>query len=108
MSEADMSKVDVGNAVVEVLRKQKPDEIREWLHNPKESMIPVVAKHYKLIRMVLRTNKKAREMLKSLDYEQVKKNVCEIYPELEQDFEDEKVKVKVEAEIKTIKSMLGV
>jgi hypothetical protein len=38
----------------------------------------------------------------------VKKNVCEVYPELEDDFNDPKVRIKVETEIQTIKRMLGV
>jgi hypothetical protein len=95
------------NFLIEQLRKQSPDGIRAWLKSD-ESMIPVVSKHYKMIRMVLKMNPKLRKRLEELNFDMVKKNVCEVYPELEDDFNDQKVRIKVETEIQTIKRMLGV
>lgn len=96
---------EVEDFLVKELKKQDPEGIRKWLHG-EESMVDLVIKHRKMLRMLLKLNKGLRERLERLNYDEVVKNVVEVYPELEQEFKDEKVRAKIESEIVMIKKLL--
>lgn len=95
----------VENALLEQLRKQSPDAIRDWI-NGKGSMVDVAIKHRLLLRTILKMNRQLREKLEALDYEIVVKNICEVYPELEKELRTEKAKARIESEIIAIKKVL--
>jgi len=89
------------------LKKRSPEEVKAWLLGD-ESLVPLAVRYRFFIKGILAGSKELRERLKNLTYEEVKEEVCKVYPELVEVFNLDKVRVKVEAEILAIKQVLGV
>lgn len=93
------------NILINELRKQSPEAIKQWLHG-NASMVDVVVKYKSAIKMVLAIKPELRKQIEELNYDRIVKNVCEVYPELRKTFEEKKVREKVEGELATIKRII--